>query len=346
VASATGWDFVITAGDGVTKLNHEVESFASSTGALIAWVQVPFLSTTSTNLLFIYYGNAAATDQSNKTGVWSSYGGVWHLGNGISLSAGDSTANANNGAITAVTADSGKIGGAAFFNGGASQLVDMGDPANGSLDFGSGSFTYSLWVKPVTSLDQYDIPLWKGGSDAAHPGYDIELGTGAWNSVLNDGTNSPLSWFSASPQPDGTWQMLTAVIDRSANKLYPYLNGRLVNTNIDNLTSLGSLSNSNPLQLGGSLGVNLFYGDIDEVEIKSATLTPAWILTEYNNQSSPSTFTIFGNEEQPGGMYPVLMASSTPSTATGRVKYRFSRSAGQAAGVYTNIINYILIGTY
>jgi hypothetical protein len=27
VGSATGWDFVVTGGDGVTKLDHEIESY-------------------------------------------------------------------------------------------------------------------------------------------------------------------------------------------------------------------------------------------------------------------------------------------------------------------------------
>jgi hypothetical protein len=42
----------------------------------------------------------------------------------------------------------------------------------------------------------------------------------------------------------------------------------------------------------------------------------------------------------------VVMASSTPSIATGRVKYRLSVPTSQAAGTYTNIVDYILIGTY
>jgi hypothetical protein len=41
-----------------------------------------------------------------------------------------------------------------------------------------------------------------------------------------------------------------------------------------------------------------------------------------------------------------IMTSSTPAAATGRVKYRLSRSAGQSAGTYTNIVDYILTGTF
>jgi hypothetical protein len=41
-----------------------------------------------------------------------------------------------------------------------------------------------------------------------------------------------------------------------------------------------------------------------------------------------------------------VMSSSTAATATGRVKYRLSAGAAQAAGTYTTLISYIITGTY
>jgi len=41
-----------------------------------------------------------------------------------------------------------------------------------------------------------------------------------------------------------------------------------------------------------------------------------------------------------------VMSSSTAATATGRVKYRLSASAAQAAGTYTTIITYTILGTF
>lgn len=41
-----------------------------------------------------------------------------------------------------------------------------------------------------------------------------------------------------------------------------------------------------------------------------------------------------------------LMASSTPASATGRAKFRLSRSSGQAAGTYTTVITYIITPTF
>jgi hypothetical protein len=41
-----------------------------------------------------------------------------------------------------------------------------------------------------------------------------------------------------------------------------------------------------------------------------------------------------------------VMSSSTAATATGRVKYRLSAGAAQAAGTYTTIITYTILGTF
>ena len=66
-----------------------------STGQLIAWVSVPTVSASSDTVIYVYYGNGSAANQQNPTGVWdSNYEGVWHLPNGTTLSANDSTATA------------------------------------------------------------------------------------------------------------------------------------------------------------------------------------------------------------------------------------------------------------
>jgi len=59
----------------------------------------------------MYYGNTSAASQQNATSTWdSNYQGVWHLGNGTTLSAADSTGN-NNGTASSTTAGRGKLTG-------------------------------------------------------------------------------------------------------------------------------------------------------------------------------------------------------------------------------------------
>ena len=95
-ALANGNDILFTSADGTTKLSHEIQTFVSATGALMAWVKVPTLSASVDTPLYIYYGNAAAANQQNASGVWSNgYAGVWHLDGNAS----DTSGNANNGAF-------------------------------------------------------------------------------------------------------------------------------------------------------------------------------------------------------------------------------------------------------
>src|SRR4030095_13438745 len=73
-------DILFTSADGTTKLDHEVESYTSGTGALVAWVEIPSLSSSANTVIYMYYGNAGATPQQNITGTWNTnYKGVWHL---------------------------------------------------------------------------------------------------------------------------------------------------------------------------------------------------------------------------------------------------------------------------
>lgn len=72
VGTTNGADIAFTASDGSTKLNHELESYDASSGAVVAWVQIPSLSSSADTSFYLYYGKSAAADQQNKTNVWDS----------------------------------------------------------------------------------------------------------------------------------------------------------------------------------------------------------------------------------------------------------------------------------
>ena len=69
-ARADGFDIVFTAGDGVTRLDHFLESWNSGTTELRAWVLVPGLTAGADTELFVYYGNATALDQQDPIAVF------------------------------------------------------------------------------------------------------------------------------------------------------------------------------------------------------------------------------------------------------------------------------------
>jgi len=100
-AQSDGDDIAFTNIDGTVQYDHEIELFDNSSGHLIAWVKIPQLSSSSNTLLYMYYGNAGATNQQNIPGTWdSNYTAVWHFNNN---SLADSTSNGYDGTNTGTT---------------------------------------------------------------------------------------------------------------------------------------------------------------------------------------------------------------------------------------------------
>jgi len=107
-AKIDGLDIVFTGSDKTTKLDHEIEYYTNA-GRLTAWVKVPSLSSSSSNLLYCYYGYPGAGNQQNRTAVWdANHKIVMHFASNWGSPATntfDSTANNNYGwLITTPTA--------------------------------------------------------------------------------------------------------------------------------------------------------------------------------------------------------------------------------------------------
>src|SRR2546423_551097 len=72
-AQPSGSDFLFTAGDGVTKLSHEIREWNSESHRLRGYVKVPRLSPHHDTLIFLYFGNPVAPNQEDRAGVWKDY---------------------------------------------------------------------------------------------------------------------------------------------------------------------------------------------------------------------------------------------------------------------------------
>src|SRR3972149_6042286 len=139
------------------------------------------------------------SDGQTPTAVWSNgYAGVWHLRedpSGTAPQIKDSTSNANHGtsagSMTSGDQVAGKVDGSLDFDG-VDDLVST--PDNNSLDVGTNSFAYSVWVyvpNPPGNSSDFDMPWHKGGSSTSQVGYDMELGNNAWKAGLSDGGTAP-----------------------------------------------------------------------------------------------------------------------------------------------------------
>ena len=303
-AQASGNDIVFTASDQVTKLNHEIESYTSSSGQLVAWVQIPALSATADTTIYLYYGNGSAANQhygngsaanqQNPSGVWdANYAAVYHLGNaGGALNAGDSTAAPSNGAITGATSGAGKIGLGGAFSG-SSQYVDIGN--GGKLQI-TGDLTLEAWVKPA-DFSNYNGIVEKSKVNLPAP-YDFYLIVGSGIPVLYRGNGSTYAYVAGTGAPAaGQWSHIAVTM--SATAVTHYLNG----------AANGSGALSTTVTDGGTDAMiasrndrfPMFKGGLDEVRISNTARTAGWIATEYNNESSPGSFYSVGAEQTGGG---------------------------------------------
>jgi hypothetical protein len=297
VTNANGYDITFTSdAAGHNLLPFERESWSATTGAAVFWVQVPTVSHTADTVIYLQYGNSAiTTDQSNKTGTWNSnYKGVWHLGE-TSGNPQDSTSYATSGTFngTVTQGASGKFATSYHFGGGTGNYLDMGNPGDGHLNFGTGSFTYSIWIDMVSLPASNYSFLSKGGSSDPDIGYLLRVkSSSAIFPSLSDGTNNiqPASGCTLST---GQWTHLVVVVDRSAQKVRTYYNGAACGSGTS-ISSLGSVTTTDHVYMGADpnaandSGLN---GYLEEAEIVNTALSPDWISTEYNNQSAPDKAT-------------------------------------------------------
>ncbi|NVB82094.1 MAG: hypothetical protein HOV81_27175 [Kofleriaceae bacterium] len=288
-ARGDGHDLVFTAADGTTILDHELVRYGGASGAVEAWVRIPSLAPAPTTI-YLYYAGPERAPAGAAT--WpSKFAGVWHLGAATTDSTShDHPALGPTPGKTPSLVD-GIAGSARDYDGNDDTLV-IADPADGSLDFGTGSFSISLWAKVPQSQGMFDAPIAKGGSTSGDPGYCMLFGSGPWHIKIHDGSTyrDPVIGL----ETLGEWVHVAAVLDRSAQQFLAYRDGAFAT--VEPTIGVGSLSSAQPLILG-VVDQAPFRGSLDEVRISTGTLSADWIKAEHANLAT-STFVSIGDEQQ------------------------------------------------
>lgn len=219
VQSSAGLDIRFELPNG-TKLDHEVESWSATTGAIIAWVRIPTLTHASDTTFYLYYGNAAVVaSEQNVPGVWdATYDSVYHMGELEPASLADS--KGKYGTVSrqgTVTRTAGAIGNGQAFN----STYAKSSPIAFSLGAVAG-FTADLWIsRPV-------------GTDASKPRMDYLNVQDAWNANLQqsgkigfygfgpngDINNSGGYIFSTGAIPEGVLAKATITWDSTTVRFY------------------------------------------------------------------------------------------------------------------------------
>jgi MSHA biogenesis protein MshP len=307
VTNASGFDIIFTDSAG-TKLDHEIESYSATTGAVNFWVRVPTVSHTTDTVIYLCYGNAAiTTTQENKTGVWNSnFKMVQHLEetSGTHL---DSTSNANNSTVIAVTTQgsaTGKINGTDAFTAASLNHVDVGSSA--MFDVSTiESMTVEAWVK-TAGTGGYEFVVnrktdansgWQLHINVSNPEfwfYDDTPGTAGHKAQAN----------SATAVNNNAFHYLVARWTAGTKTAEVFIDG--ASGASATAASVGAVSNTRPLRIGEEGDTNGgfdFDGIIDEVRFSKTALSNDWILTSYNSMNSPSTFYTLGAESAAGSSY-------------------------------------------
>ena len=291
---ADGFDLLFTDTDGVTKLDHEIETFTTPAGTLVAWVRIPLLTSSVDKVIYLYYGNTGASDQQNAPGVWdTSYVSVWHLKEdpaGGAPQAKDSTTSAKHGTsaggMTSGDQIPGAINGSLDFD--ADDRIDVGNHP----EFDLPVYSWSMWVKGTVAPDSSgpnEHVLWNGdynfsfawGHSAAFMQAATHKDSGAWQAAQI-----------ATTLVADTWYYITGTYD-SAN-IRVYLNGGLEDTQ-----AAGTPVATTDVLMIGYADIAAFAGQIDEVRVSDIARSASWIQTSYNNQSAPGGFGSVGNEVYP-----------------------------------------------
>jgi hypothetical protein len=311
------WDLVFEALDDTTcggagtspcRLSHQIETYNSSTGQLIAWVKVPkmyYNSSSDRTVIYMYYGNSCMTASTqNASAVWdNNYVGVWHLqedhsGTGTADLYTDSK-NSNHGDdYVSATGKTGQIASGQQFDG-TDDYVGMGNV----LDYGQNDpVTYSAWVKTSGSVSQI---AGKGRHDGSWQGVWFFIETlstpGRLSFYLYDQNGNVKTKRSVETFSNNQWHYVVATYtgNNNVSGMTLYGDGSQLSIQDTINENLATVKNSYPFNIGAANNGRgyRFNGYIDEVRLSNSVRTAGWIATEHKNQSAPSSFYTVGGEE-------------------------------------------------
>ncbi|MFT3692140.1 MAG: hypothetical protein QM831_03300 [Kofleriaceae bacterium] len=235
----------------------------------------------------------AVRNVARSDAVWpASAVGVWHASDPDVPMIDQSVHHHDASVIAGDTAPGitdGIVGQARVFDGIKNRLCST--DSDGSMIFGTHSFSFETWVYVDHSHAGSDRPFTHGGAVATDVGFDFELGTSFWVPHLADGTTlvEPVQF----QETLGRWVHLVAVVDREAGQLELYAQGVLVTMGTIPV-GFGSIDEDRPICFSSE--AQPFVGKLDEPRVYSEPLDPAWIAATYNNLANRSAFITIGGQ--------------------------------------------------
>jgi len=339
-----GTDLRFIDSDNSTELKYHIEEWNSSGDSFI-WVNVPQIDGSSkVDFIYMYYGNAGATDVQSSTSTFSnSYRAVWHmdedLWNGTTNEVKDSTVNGIHGTRggNATTVDTGKIGRCGTFDGTGDYVnlgTDMLRYTVGTLSAwanvsDSGSAARAL-VSVHEGIDTYDWSNLRIYQTKLQ--YYCRVGSAYKVAVASDETMT-----------EGVWNYVAYATDGSGNQLY--INGEPAEVTYSDGNSatnafFGDIPASQNTKIGliydyNGTGVvsNEYKGTMDEVRFSTVRRSGDWIRAQYKSMSdSFITWPAFINVA-PSSAQPSSVAQGCVDKVMGSVSIGKSLGSGIVTAV-------------
>lgn len=313
-ASSTGADIRVTESDEITETAFELVSFATTTQRGELHFMADALATTSTSTFYIYYGNATgtaytATDTYGRNNVWTQYNAVYHMNEGSGTRT-NSTGGTDLTATGTVSSTTGKMGNGADANSGGTNYLYGVDGTTFDI---TANLMMSTWVQiqtqPALNTEKFLIGKDTGG--ASNRSYLMNYNDSAGTKQLRQGvsksgtfaTNAVYSQITNSMATSTWYKLRTTFATSSSNttKITYFVDGdnKGNGTMVVNVGTPDAILNSNVHFYVGKYGsstAEAIDAVFDEVRLSTNLFSQAFEWTEYNNQSSTSTFFYIGPE--------------------------------------------------
>lgn len=296
-AHSGGKDFIFTTGDGITRVNCEIDGYLYGSGSV--WVKAPRLYNRATSLFYLYYGDGVnhTTDVGFKpSGVWEpSYQAVYHMsdyGNNVV----DSTVNG--------------------YNGTGSTALDYRQPGNINKNIGFQASAYQSITINGDNFNFRDLTIealiqTKNTTGGLLNARIVAISGTTFRAIMTlerDDLSAPWYAVMANTQADHSTALYSSQGEIINDNNWHYLVGTtqpekiFVDGKIGNKTLGDSWSVEKPGTRIGSKGNNFWFsGSIDEVRISNKIRSNGWIKTSYSSMNYPTSFIRVGKYEHSGG---------------------------------------------
>lgn len=284
--SDNGSDLRFIAGDDKTVLNHQIEQFDPLLGMALIWVDVPSVSASAPQQIWMYYGNKKAPTASNGQRTFDpDYTLVYHFAE-TGTPPRDTTAYGNHAQTAAVALDGAVVGKGAQLG-----VTPLALPASPSLAVRAGdSLTFSIWVRPDKLGAQQVIYSRREGAGELVLGLD----QGVPFVQVNGQRSKP-----GQPIQAGQWSHLAVKAD--GKEVVLYVAGRAAGSLAVALSALNTSAVIGTDAAGGQAALAPFTGAIDEVRLSKVARPDALLLLDAISQGAESRLTTFATDEEQAG---------------------------------------------